>query len=574
MLQGCAAVYARYSSDLQDNSSIDGQIRKARDWAEKNGFIIHEQLRFIDEAISGTKDRRPGLDQMLAAAERGEFDLLIVESLSRLARSHVYASTVMMKLVYVLKIRIVGIDDGCDTNNSNWELLAGIKNILNEQFIRDLGKMVRRGHIENLMQGFSAGDLCFGYKSEPVQENRIRRRNQTAKKRYVIDEEKARWVRKIFDWFVNEKRSLQWIAKKLTQLKVPKDNRATTSSWNHCIVQRILSNKKYLGVWAWGQKRTERNPITGKIRCVKCSPEEVKSYTRLLPELRLIGDSLFTQAQALLEERKITQFGKNRGLKQNISCSPKYLLSGLVKCGICGKSFYIGGRNRQYIYCQNHRSGGDCENGTQLPRLLAEKLILQQVTQKILTNNRWIDAIHNAIKDSILKNYNVVLGKIKCKERAVIELRQKIDRLLDQIEDAVPIPELRQRLEIRTEELNQAEIELQELRSRSGKTMPVPNRDWVLGKLSNLEKVITGAMPSANIALKKLLDTPITVVPIKIPEKKRCFLRGTIRFRAGKIAATLTGNELESENDFVEEIVIDFKKTTYRDKQRQKVVDL
>jgi DNA invertase Pin-like site-specific DNA recombinase len=98
-----AAVYARYSSDLQDISSIDGQIRKAQEWAARNGFTIHEQHRFVDEAISGTKNCRPGLDQMLAAAERGEFDILLVESLSRLARSHVYASTVMMHLVYVLK---------------------------------------------------------------------------------------------------------------------------------------------------------------------------------------------------------------------------------------------------------------------------------------------------------------------------------------------------------------------------------------------------------------------------------------------------------------------------------------
>jgi hypothetical protein len=247
---GSAAVYARYSSDLQDISSIDGQIRKARDWAERNGFTIHEQHRFVDEAISGTKNCRPGLEQMLTVAERGEFDLLLVESLSRLARSHVYASTVMMHLVYVLKIRIIGIDDGCDTNNSGWELLAGIKNILNEQCIRDLGKMVRRGHVENIMQEFSIGELCFDYKSEPVQENHLRERNQTLKKRYVIDEVKAVWVRRIFDWYVNENRPLQWIAKELTRIDVPKDHHATTSQWHHNIVHRILSNKKYLGIWA------------------------------------------------------------------------------------------------------------------------------------------------------------------------------------------------------------------------------------------------------------------------------------------------------------------------------------
>jgi DNA invertase Pin-like site-specific DNA recombinase len=116
-----AAIYARYSSDLQDISSIDGQMRKAQEWAVRNGFTIHDQHRFVGKAISGTKNCRPGLDQMLAVAERGEFDILRVESLSHLARSHVYVSTVMMHLVYVLKIRIIGIDDGCDTSHSGWQ---------------------------------------------------------------------------------------------------------------------------------------------------------------------------------------------------------------------------------------------------------------------------------------------------------------------------------------------------------------------------------------------------------------------------------------------------------------------
>jgi DNA invertase Pin-like site-specific DNA recombinase len=551
-------------------------MRKAREWAERNGFTIHEQHRFVDEAISGTKNCRPGLDQMLAAAERGEFDLLLVESLSRLARSHVYASTVMMHLVYVLKIRIIGIDDGCDTSHSGWELLAGIKNILNEQYIRDLGKMVRRGHIENIMQGFSTGDLCFGYKSEPVQENCVHGRNQTVKKRYAIDEEKAVWVRRIFDWYVNENRSLQWIAKELTRLNVPKDHRATTSQWNHNIVHRILSNKKYLGTWTWGQKRSERNPVTGKIRCFPCSSEEIVRYTRQFPELRLIDDHQFAKAQDLLKNRRGTERNKNGTFRKYVPNRNKYLLSGLVKCGVCGETYLASGKNSQYIYCQNRRHNGNCQNRTLLLRPLAEKLILPAISEKILTNKRWIDAIHSAIKDSIQRSGKGIAGKIKSKERVINDLHQKVDHLIDQIENKIPIPELRQRLEKRTEELRQAETDLCELRNRTFKMIPIPSRDWILEKLSNLGNVLAGSIDnSGNQALRNFLDSPISVVPVKIPGKKRCFLRGTIRFRAGKIATALTGIDSENiSNDLVEEFVIDFKDTTYRDERRQKVADL
>jgi hypothetical protein len=122
--------------------------------------------------------------------------------------------------------------------------------------------------------------------------------------------------------------------------------------------------------------------------------------------------------------------------------------------------------------------------------LLAEKLVLQAISQKILTNKIWIDAIYSVIKDSIQVGSKRISGKIKSKERTVNDLRQKVDHLIDQIEGKSPIPELRLRLEKRTEELHQAELELQELRLRTDKTIPIPIRDWILGELDNLGNII------------------------------------------------------------------------------------
>jgi hypothetical protein len=98
-----------------------------------------------------------------------------------------------------------------------------------------------------------------------------------------------------------------------------------------------------------------------------------------------------------------------------------------------------------------------------------------------------------------------------------------------------------------------------------------------LGKLNDLGEILTGSVSieSANAALKNLLDAPISVVPVKIPGRKRSFLRGTIRFRAGKIANVLIGINTENEiNDFVEEFTVDFKDTSRRDERRRKVADL
>jgi hypothetical protein len=210
-----------------------------------------------------------------------------------------------------------------------------------------------------------------------------------------------------------------------------------------------------------------------------------------------------------------------------------------------------------------------------LPRFLTEKLVLQIISQKILTNKLWIDAVHATIKNTIQRDGKGIDNRIKSKERIINELRQKVDHLIDQIEDNIPIPELRQRLEKRTEELREAKFDLQELQNRVGKTIPIPNRDWVLEKLGKLDNILAGSSDSGNQALRSLLDSPISVVPVAIPGKKRCFLRGTIRFRAGKIVTTLTG--IDSKNlpdDIIEECVIDFRDTTFRDERRQKVADL
>jgi hypothetical protein len=374
---------------------------------------------------------------------------------------------------------------------------------------------------------------------------------------------------------VNENKSLQWIAKELTRLNIPKDHRATTTPWHHAIVKRILSNRKYLGIWAWGQKRSERNPITGKIYYFPAPPEEIVQYTRHFPELRLIDDYLFAQAQELLKSRQGMQRWQNGTFRRYVRSQNKYLLTGLIKCGICGEMYQVGGKNSQYIFCPNRRHGGKCENRTQLPRVMAEKLILQEISQKILSNKLWINAIHSAVEEAIQMNTEGLSDKIKSKEHIIHNLRQKIEHILDQIENAVPIPELRHRLEKRTDELRQAELELRELRVRSGKIIHTPNRDWVLDKLNNLGDLTIGSIGAANSVLKKLLNIPISVVPIKVMGQKRCFLRGTVRLQAGKIATALTDIDTENKSDdFVEEFIINFKDTTHRDDRRRKVSDL
>jgi len=534
-----AAVYARYSSDLQDNSSIDGQIRKARDWAEKNGFCLPKNNCFVDEAMSGTKEGRPGLDQMLVAAKQGTFAVLIVENLSRLARSHVYASTVMMQLVYVFKIRVIGIDDGCDTNTTNWELLAGIKNILNEQYIRDLGKMVYRGQVENLMHGYSNGDLCFGYDSIPVTtEEILAGRNRKTKMKYVVDEKQAAWVRRVFDWFVNNQKPISWIAREMTRLGAPKDRRSTSRAWHPTSIQRLLTNAKYVGIWIWGKKRAERNPIDGKIRYVKRSHEEVSKYTRSFPNLRLIDDELFAQAQKLLRSNKLRSDYSSNVRRQPV----KHLLSNLVRCGICGGAYRTGGGNGQYMYCRNSRLFGTCGNRTLLRYAHAEKLIIREIESKIINNEQWIDALCDTTQHFVTDFYRLLSDQMTEKTNRIGILRQKIERLLDQMESGCVGPEIGRRLSQRRNELTQVENELRTICRKEQAFISAPCRRQIGEKLTDIAGQLVSATPTeGSEILYRLLGGPITVIPRGVNGKFRKCLQGILQIHSGRLLALMAG---------------------------------
>ena len=91
----------------------------------------------------------------------------------------------------------------------------------------------------------------------------------------MIDPETADWVRRIFKWFVVERRGQSWIAKELNRLQAPKDHRSTTKHWTHQLVTALLERSKYIGLWHWGENKNVVNPLTGQV-----SPEELWKAVR------------------------------------------------------------------------------------------------------------------------------------------------------------------------------------------------------------------------------------------------------------------------------------------------------
>lgn len=82
-----AVIYARYSSQGQNEQSIEGQVRICTEYAQSKGFTVVKT--YMDRARTGTNDHRPDFQKMIADAVSGAFEQIIVYKFDRFARNRV-----------------------------------------------------------------------------------------------------------------------------------------------------------------------------------------------------------------------------------------------------------------------------------------------------------------------------------------------------------------------------------------------------------------------------------------------------------------------------------------------------
>jgi site-specific DNA recombinase len=119
-----AAYYARYSTDGQEADSIDRQFMVCETLAKREGFVHLAHHRFSDPETSGGTPRRVGYAAMLAAAVRGEFDVLVAEDISRLWRNMEMQTRDINEL---LELRISIVTQAEDTRRENDLMMLNLK---------------------------------------------------------------------------------------------------------------------------------------------------------------------------------------------------------------------------------------------------------------------------------------------------------------------------------------------------------------------------------------------------------------------------------------------------------------
>ena len=151
-----AAIYARFSSALQNDRSIDDQVSVGRDHARHLDAEVVQV--FSDYALTGATRDRPSLNDLLAGARAEAFDVVIAESLDRLSRDQEDVAHIFKRLAYAG----VAIDTIVEGRIS--ELHIGLKGTMAALFLKDLAQKVRRGQRGRAEAGFAPGGLAYGYR--------------------------------------------------------------------------------------------------------------------------------------------------------------------------------------------------------------------------------------------------------------------------------------------------------------------------------------------------------------------------------------------------------------------------
>ena len=121
-----AAIYCRVSSDTQ---TVDNQLIELQTYIATRQWTLAGEFR--DEGVSGSKDRRPALDRLMAEARRGRVDVICVWSLDRFGRSLSHVVTAVQEL-HERGIAFVSLKEGLDLSTAAGRLQLHILSALGE----------------------------------------------------------------------------------------------------------------------------------------------------------------------------------------------------------------------------------------------------------------------------------------------------------------------------------------------------------------------------------------------------------------------------------------------------------
>ena len=429
-----AAIYARFSSHMQREASIEDQVRLCVERAARDGWSVVQT--FSDMAISGASMHRPGLQSLIDHAERGRIDIVIAEALDRLSRDQADVATLFKRLSF----HGVGIFTLAEGEIS--ELHVGLKGTMNQLFLKDLAAKTRRGLRGRVEAGRSGGGNAYGY--DVVR--RLGPDGTPVTGERVVNAEEAEIVRRIFRSFADGA-SPKAIARDLNADGIPGPRgklwRDTAIRGHRQRGTGILNNELYIGRLVWNRLRYVKDPETGN-RVSRQNPKEDWIVTDV-PELRIIDDALWARVKE--RQGEIDASPRVQGIKASRFWEHRrktHLLTGLLRCGSCGGGFASVGKD--YLACSAARKLGTCEQLRGFRREVLEEAVLDLLRARLMQPDA-VAAFVKAFGESMNRQRGEETAERARLEKEHVALMRKLDGLYDAIAEGLRTPGLKDRLE-------------------------------------------------------------------------------------------------------------------------------
>ncbi len=420
------AIYARYSTDKQRESSIEDQFRICQLRAEKENFEIIKY--YSDDAIGGSTplEKRLGSSQLLSAINANYIEALIVEGLDRISRDQVEQERIVRRLEHD-GIVIIGIADGYDSRmGHSRKILRGIRGLINELYLDDLSHKTHRGQQGQVTRGYTAGGRSYGYQI-------IRDKHGS---RFEILEEEANWVRWIFRKY-GDGWSIQRIARSLNESGAPSPR---GKSWAVSAIygspakgSGILNNKLYIGQYIWNRSRWIKDPDTGISKRIS---RPISEWTIVdTPQLRIVTDEQWKAVRLRMDDKSTVSRGRPL----------RTLFGGLMRCPKCGGPIIA--TSQRYYGCNLAKDRGPTVcSGFYIPREETEECLLSMLQEELLS----VDAqkkIKSQIKVILNERHLLKRQLSSSSQTQLTKINTEIERLVDAIVALGISPTLQSRLQ-------------------------------------------------------------------------------------------------------------------------------
>lgn len=341
-----AAAYIRVSDERQDEYSPDSQLKKIREFAAREGYLIPEEYVFYDDGISGKSARkRNDFNRMIAIAKEKDhpFDVIYVWKFSRFARNQ-EESLVYKNLLRKKGVSVVSVSEPLPEGPYG-ALIERIIEWMDEFYLINLGAEVQRGMTEKASRGEPTCAPPFGYIMKD-------------KKYYPDESGPADTVREVFQRYANGEGERE-IAVSLGARGVrTKFGSMPENRW----IDYMLTNPCYIGMIRWspdGSRSVSRRKLDNEnIMIIPGSHEP------------LISNELWDKVQERLKAQKLA-YARHARKEQPI----EYMLKGLVRCSSCGGTLACNGtssgkdKHRCLQCCNYARSSCHTSHSITLPKI-------------------------------------------------------------------------------------------------------------------------------------------------------------------------------------------------------------